>query len=78
MIAGPYRRDRRRNLPSRAGAATVDVYLDGVLSTNNDLEKQNVNQFAAVEYYAGGATIPVQYNRTGSSCGVLLLWSRER
>ena len=29
-------------------------------------------------YYPGGSTIPMQYNRTGSSCGVLLLWTRER
>ena len=33
---------------------------------------------AAVEFYAGGATIPVQHNKTGSNCGVLLLWTRER
>jgi len=37
-----------------------------------------VDQFAGVEFYPGGATIPSQYNKTGSSCGVLLLWTRER
>jgi hypothetical protein len=31
-----------------------------------------------VEYYAGGATMPPQYNGTDSGCGVLLLWTRER
>ena len=62
----------------QGGSCDVDVYLDGALSTNNDLEKLNVNEFAGVEYYSGGATIPVQYNKTGSSCGVLLLWHRER
>lgn len=30
-----------------------------------------------VEYYAGGASIPTKYNRTGSACGVLLLWTRR-
>ncbi|MDB4877898.1 MAG: hypothetical protein JWM41_4344 [Gemmatimonadetes bacterium] len=54
------------------------VYIDGVPSTDNDLQKIKVDEFAGVEYYAGGATTPPQYNRTGSACGVLLFWSRER
>jgi hypothetical protein len=36
------------------------------------------NQFAAVEYYPGGASVPAEYNSTGGGCGVLLLWTRER
>ena len=60
------------------GLCEIDIYIDGIVVTDNDLQKLNVNEFAAVEYYAGGATIPVQYNRTGSSCGVMLFWTRER
>ena len=60
------------------GSCDVDVYMDGVASGDNDLEKLAVNEFGGVEYYAGSATIPTQYNKTGSSCGVLLLWTRER
>lgn len=56
----------------------LDVYLNGALSTDNDLEKLQVSEFAGVEYYPGGATIPPQYNKTSAACGVLLLWSRER
>ncbi|MEP6493244.1 MAG: carboxypeptidase regulatory-like domain-containing protein [bacterium] len=71
-----------RRQPSRSalqgGECAVDVYLDGALSTDNDLEKLRTNQFGGVEYYSGGATIPPQYNRTGSSCGVMLLWTRDR
>ena len=37
-----------------------------------------VSDFAAAEYYSGAASIPAEYNATGSSCGVLLLWTRER
>jgi len=57
----------------------VDVYLNGALSTDNDLEKLQVSEFGGVEFYPGGATMPPQYNRT-SSCGggALLLWTRER
>lgn len=60
------------------GNCPVDVYIDGAVATDNDLEKLRVNEFGAIEFYAGGATIPAQYNRTGSSCGVLLFWSREK
>ena len=60
------------------GECPLDVYLDGAPSTDNDLEKMRVNEYAGIEYYAGGSTIPPQYNMTGSSCGVLLFWTRER
>jgi hypothetical protein len=60
------------------GGCPVDVYIDGIVSTENNLERLRVDQFAAVEFYAGGARTPVQYNKTGSSCGVLLLWTREQ
>jgi hypothetical protein len=60
------------------GACEVNLYIDGAAVSDNDLEKLTVNEFAAVEFYSGGATVPVQYNRTGATCGVILLWTRER
>jgi hypothetical protein len=60
------------------GPCRPDIYMDGVPSPDDDLERLNVDQFAGVEYYAGGASIPAKYNRVGSSCGVILLWTRER
>ena len=60
------------------GDCPVDVYLDGAVSTVNNLKFMRVDEYAGIEFYGGGATIPVQYNKTGSSCGVLLLWTRER
>jgi hypothetical protein len=56
----------------------VDVWIDGANVADDNLNGMAVNEFAGVEFYAGGATLPPQYNKTGSSCGVLLLWSRER
>ncbi|MEP6495865.1 MAG: carboxypeptidase regulatory-like domain-containing protein [bacterium] len=56
----------------------IALYVDGIVSTDDNLEHLNVNEYAGVEFYAGGATIPPQYNSTKQSCGVLLLWSRER
>jgi hypothetical protein len=43
-----------------------------------DISQLNPYDFAAVEYYADGATAPSQFNGTGSDCGVLLLWRRYR
>jgi hypothetical protein len=56
----------------------VDVWIDGVNVSDNNLNGMSVNEFAGIEFYAGGATVPTKYNRTGSSCGVLLFWTRER
>jgi hypothetical protein len=60
------------------GDCKMQLYMDGILVDDDDLEKMRVDQFAGVEYYPGGASVPPQYNRTGSSCGTMLLWTRER
>jgi hypothetical protein len=63
----------------------LNVFVDGarIYTTGNgdapDFARLPVNEYAGVEYYAGGATIPPQYNSTNPySCGTLLLWTRER
>jgi hypothetical protein len=53
------------------------IYVDGLRMTDNNLLMLSVDQFAGVEEYSG-ATIPPMYNATGTACGVLLFWSRER
>jgi hypothetical protein len=64
----------------------VTVYEDGAkiydLSTSDrmtipDVQNMSSRNYAGAEYYAGGE-VPPEYNGTGSGCGVLLLWSRER
>ena len=59
------------------GACLVEIYVDGAVWSDPDLEKLRVDEFAAMEHYVG-ASIPMPYNKTGSTCGVLLLWRRER
>jgi len=65
----------------------VTLYVDGVPIYDSardpsyqmpDLARYNTREYAAVEYYPGGASMPVKYNATSSGCGVLLLWTRER
>ena len=59
------------------------VAIDGAfVYQGNDGEKPfNLNQIipssiAGVEYYAGGASMPVKYNATRASCGLLLIWTK--
>ena len=68
----------RSKLAVGGGTCDISVYINGTPAGDTDLEKLSVTDFAGIEYYSGGATIPPLYNMTGSSCGVLLLWSRER
>ena len=51
---------------------------DACTSDIPDMGGFQINDYAAVEYYAGGATVPLQYNQTGGGCGVLVLWTREK
>lgn len=64
---------------TRGGGAgcRYTVFVDGMRLSDANLLMLNVNSFAGVEAYSA-STIPPQYNRMGSGCGVLLFWSRER
>lgn len=65
----------------------VTIFLDGSLlydaSLSNGPAPPDATRFlnselAGAEYYADGGSAPAQFNRTGSGCGTLLLWTRER
>lgn len=62
----------------------IDIYVDGIQQFGDtrddpvDVSRIGTHTLAAAEFYAGGATLPPQFNRTSNNCGVLLLWSRER
>ena len=69
-------------------ACYSDVYMDGALLYGGsvartepaplmDLNTILASNLEAVEYFAGPAQIPPEYNKTGASCGVLLLWTRR-
>lgn len=59
------------------------VFLDGVrFWVPGSKEPPDINQFTVqglegVEVYRGPAESPIQYQMTGSDCGVVLLWTRE-
>lgn len=66
-------------------ACYMDVYIDGIL-VYADNQRPGVPLFdvntlppahiEAMEVYTSAAQVPIQYNRTSSSCGVLLIWTR--
>jgi hypothetical protein len=59
------------------------LYLDGRLfagrgtDVTSALEAISPETIKAVEAYAGPATIPAEYNPTGSACGVVLVWTKH-
>ncbi|HEY4216546.1 MAG TPA: carboxypeptidase-like regulatory domain-containing protein [Gemmatimonadaceae bacterium] len=64
----------------------VTLYVNSVLyfaagmrgSQIPDIARFATADLEGVEYYAGGAQVPEQYNATQAGCGVLVLWMRER
>ena len=65
-------------------ACYAHVYVDGVLvnGTHNPTDPFDLNQISpqsieAMEFYAGPAETPMKYSRSGSGCGVLVIWLRR-
>ncbi len=61
-------------------ACYVEIYLDGArLSSVGypvNLDDIPVQMIAAMEFYRSVASMPVEFNSPGSSCGVLAIWTR--
>lgn len=85
-VSGP---NGKRFLISSRGAVSlgeavcyVDVYVDGVKLNGLGNEPPDFARMTPFDYvgaeYCSGATVPPAFNPTGSRCGVLLLWTRER
>jgi len=73
--------DRLRGADPRA--CYPDVYLDGanVYSYGKgmplfDVNLIGTNNVSAVEFYVGASQTPSQYAKTGSVCGVVLIWTK--
>jgi hypothetical protein len=71
--------------PSSPAACYSAIYLDGVRLYSPgdgipvpDLSRYDIGSLAAVEFYPGPATTPLEYGGTGANCGTLLLWTKAR
>ena len=64
----------------------ITVYVDGIRTFDASMGVQSAPDFArlspveyaAAEFYSGSATLPDGISPTNSTCGTLLLWTRER
>jgi hypothetical protein len=70
-----------RNGPS--GMCLAAVMLDGVMVYSGsdgeelfDINSVKPEEIAGVEYYAGGASMPLRYNSTRATCGLVVIWTR--
>jgi len=56
------------------------VFLDGTYVGNTDdfdIAMLDVETLAGVEAYARAAHMPMEFNSTGSVCGVLVFWTKR-
>lgn len=67
----------------RSRKCVADVYMDGIrmgAATERDalgeLDAIAPEDIEAIEAYVSAATIPPQFNTTGSACGVVAIWTR--
>lgn len=73
--------DDRGSSPPCTNACVPRIYVDGVNLTSSGIAP-NINRYVAqqlegVEWYAGGAQLPDEYNTLNSACGVLVLHTRR-
>jgi hypothetical protein len=52
------------------------IWLDGIKLTDFNVNQLDPSMIAAVEWYAGPASVPAKFNVTSSVCGVLVIWTR--
>jgi hypothetical protein len=65
-------------------ACFMDVYIDGALVFDSrqpanglfDVNTVPPAHIAGIEVYTSASQVPAKYNRTGTGCGVLLIWTR--
>jgi hypothetical protein len=73
--------DRNRGADPRA--CYPEVYLDGALVYSFgkqmplfDINSISTSTVGAIEFYVGPSQIPLQFNKTGAACGVLVIWTK--
>lgn len=62
------------------GACRIQYWIDGIpfRGVNRfELDELSPQDVEGIEIYRGPAEIPPQFNRRGSQCGVVLVWTRD-
>lgn len=63
-------------LPSTTGVCLANIWLDGNRADTKVLDAVPKETIAAVEIYSRAMIAPQQYVPGGSSCGVVLVWTK--
>jgi carboxypeptidase-like protein len=64
------------------GMCLAAVMVDGIFVYNGngqppfDINSIKPEEMAGLEYYAGGAVMPAEYNSTRNTCGLVVIWTR--
>jgi hypothetical protein len=72
----------RASLSCKGGRLPPAVYVDGLLFVAPDWRNADglltlaVIDVAAMEFYNGPSQVPPEFNRTGSACGVIVIWTK--
>jgi hypothetical protein len=70
-----YSRRWPRTLRS-GGSCPVGFIIDGVRVYDFQLNHLSAHDVAAVEWYAGPAQVPVQFDVNTNTCGLMIIWTK--
>lgn len=63
------------------GSCYLPVWLDGIqVSTPGrpyDLSRHRVDEMAGIEVYVSSAATPIEFTPPGSTCGAIVMWTRD-
>ncbi len=73
----------RGNGSVNRGTCLAAVMVDGAVVYGGapgqppfDINSIRPEEMAGVEFYAGGASMPMEYNTTRGTCGIVIIWTR--
>lgn len=63
---------------TRSQVCAPNVWIDGQLARNTEVDEIPANDVEAMELYPGPSTIPMQFSQQASSnaCGAIVIWTR--
>jgi hypothetical protein len=60
----------------RPGRCTAALMLDGIVVDDFSINSLDPGAVAGIEWYAGPAQMPAQFNMTRNACGLLVIWTK--
>jgi mRNA-degrading endonuclease toxin of MazEF toxin-antitoxin module len=76
LAAREFGQTRARMRGNIGGECQPQVFIDGALTSITNLDEILPQSIEGIELYRGAATVPAEYNRGSSMCGVVLIWTK--